>query len=752
MTELAPTAARSKGAALHAVLQQLASGVLPMFLLFLLLLVSLYLLGNTTEDLQALDRFYIALLLLNGVGLLFLSVLVIVNTLHLISQFRQRVAGSRLTVKLVVMLVVIALVPVGIVYFFSINFLRSGLDNWFNAEVEMSLDKATELSRHSLSLQLRTFQDATRNVADKISDVTPTEAVSIFSNSNDYGSLVQWTLLSSDGDVLASRTGELGDAALNRPSERLVAIAREQGEYTAIDSNDTGAFFARVLVPVLVSDLTIQNPVLQGLFPLSEDLGILVESIEESYQNYRKLVSLRDPLKFSYIATLSLVLLLSALMAMWFAFYSSRRLMLPVHHLIEGTRAIAKGDYSQRLPAAGRDELSFLLRSFNDMTTRISIARDIARVSQAQEKSQRAYLETVLARISTGVLTVGDNQLIRTLNESAGDILECDISALVDKDLAALGKQSELSRQFVEHISTYLDKGSHEWRDEFECFSHRGRKIIVCKYAHIVQQDNSNSGYVLVFEDITTMVSAQREAAWSEVARRLAHEIRNPLTPIQLSAERMQHKLLVPMRQVMGESEALILERSTTTIVKQVESMKSMVNAFADYATMPTAQFKPLAINAHIIEISELYRGMDSTLTINLNLNDSLPELMADPTRLRQLFHNLIKNAIEAKNQTSAAAITISTHLMSSQQGQYIKLTVSDQGPGFPSAMLDRLFEPYTTSKPRGSGLGLVIVKKIVEEHAGSISASNNPMGGARVNIHLPVVGAQSPLPPIKGH
>ena len=289
----------------HPLIQRLATAVWPMLVLFCMLLTSLYFLGNTAQNLETFGRFYIWLLALNALGVAFITVLIIINTLQLIRQFRQRVAGSRLTVKLTVMLVVIALVPVGIVYFFSINFLRSGIDSWFNVEIEQALDKAIELSRDSLGLQMRTYQQATRDVADQLADVSADEAVLVFSNAGH--SSTEWTLVTADGDVLASRAGDFGDVVSRLPGEAEIATMREVGIYSSVDVLDDSGYFMRVVLPVLASNPTVENPILQGLFPLAEEFGTLAESVEETYRDYRQLVFLREPLKVSYLLTLSLV-------------------------------------------------------------------------------------------------------------------------------------------------------------------------------------------------------------------------------------------------------------------------------------------------------------------------------------------------------------------------------------------------------------------------------------------------------------
>ncbi|MEM7293596.1 MAG: ATP-binding protein, partial [Pseudomonadota bacterium] len=727
----------------HPLITRLASGFLPMLVLFVLLLTSLYVLGNTAQNLEAFGKFYIWLLVLNGAGVMFISILIIINTLQLIRQFRRRVAGSRLTVKLVVMLVVIALVPVGIVYSFSINFLRSGIDSWFNVEIEEALDKAIELSRDSLGLQMRTLAQTTRSVAEQLADATPDEAIVVFSNVDDGDANIEWTLVSGAGEVLASRVGGFGDVLSHLPGEDLIVNVRETGQYLSVDNLDDTGYFARVLVPVLASDPTVENYILQGLFPLSEDIGTLAASVEETYQDYRQLVFLREPLKVSYVLTLSLVLMLSALMAVWFAFYSARRLMLPIHHLVEGTRAVAEGDYSTRLPNPGRDELGFLVRSFNDMTSRVARARDAAETSQMHAESQHAYLEAVLARISTGVITVDNNRIVRTANQAAASILDANLEAVSEDLFSASASDNELLFQFGAQIENFLNQGKDEWSGEFELFGASGRKVLVCRGAHIGEHDGIDSGYVVVFDDVTTMMNAQREAAWSEVARRLAHEIKNPLTPIQLSAERLRHKLLDKVAATMTSSDSEILDRSTHTIVQQVEAMKTMVKAFADYATTPATEFTRLSINELVQEIAELYYGLDASLGLDLDLDDSLPMVMADRSRLRQLLHNLLKNAIEAQADASSASVLLQTRTYTGRREQFAELVVQDAGPGLPDEILDKLFEPHVTSKPKGTGLGLAIVKKIVEEHRGTVIASNSAQSGARIRVRLPITSTK---------
>lgn len=372
------------------------------------------------------------------------------------------------------------------------------------------------------------------------------------------------------------------------------------------------------------------------------------------------------------------------------------------------------------------------------MTQRLSTAQTKSQSDQTLIENQRAYLSTVLEHISSGVIALDGDQIIRTVNITAGEILQIDAFSLQGKCLSDYSEDNPLIDQFNTVITPLLEQPKIEWQEEFEISGDQGkRKIINCRGAQLADQKASQPGWVLVFEDATGIVTAQREAAWGEVARRLAHEIKNPLTPIQLSAERLRHKLLDDL----PPEAAKILDRSTHTIVQQVEAMKAMVNAFAEYAATPVSTYKPLSINQVIREVADLYSGMKESIKITLYLDGQLPQVSADAARIRQLLHNVIKNALESrKSSGTGVTVTITTELMLGRnQMRQVLITIQDDGPGFPEDLMNKLFEPYVTSKSKGSGLGLAIVKKITEEHDGTIHVSNQD-GGAQLSIQIPCI------------
>jgi nitrogen fixation/metabolism regulation signal transduction histidine kinase len=465
--------------------------------------------------------------------------------------------------------------------------------------------------------------------------------------------------------------------------------------------------------------------------------------VQRSYTQYANLVQLRRPLKSTFVLILTFVVLMSLIAAVYGAFFAAQRLVQPVQDLIAGTRAVAKGNYDTKLPLPGRDELGFLVTSFNDMTKRLGRAREETRRSQQAVEAERAGLAVILARLSTGVVSLEADLTVRTANQAASAILGVDLEAAVGKRFDESISDTTLFTQFLAALKSHLGAEDLDWRSQVELFSDSGKRVLMCACTALPNDLGGAPGVVLVFDDITTLLQAQRDAAWGEVARRLAHEIKNPLTPIQLSAERMRRKFLGSM----NEQDAQILERATHTIIAQVDAMKQMVNAFSEYARAPDMHFSRFDLNQLITEVVDLYRVQDSSADLKLLLDPLLPAISADRMRIRQILNNLVTNSLEALEGRPGACIEIETRVAEDgpRHQASVAIVVADNGPGFQRDLIGTVFDPYVTSKPKGTGLGLAIVKKIVEEHGGRIEADNQRTGGARVRILLPLSdGARS--------
>ncbi len=714
---------------------RLSTGITPIIALVVLLLISLTLMSNATEGSAQFDQMYSLLLVINAVGLLLLCALIIWNLVRLVQQVRARRAGARLTSKLVLVFAILAFTPVVVVYNFSLKFLNQGIDSWFDVRIEQALNDAIELGRTALEVNMREQLKRTRLFADELNDFNSSQLSNSLDDIRRLSGARELSLFDSNGKVFASSNEDPTVLVPNRPSDTILLQVRTSQNYIGLDPISDQGLYIRVVVN-LPGATGNQPQVLQALYPFTDKMSVLANSVESAYGRYQELAYLRKPLKISFTLTLSLVLLLTLLSALWAAFYSARRVVAPLRNLAEGTRAVASGDLETRLAPSSGDEIGFLLESFNDMTQHLKRARDQASASRSEVESQHSFLEAVLARLSTGVITLDADYRVYTCNAAAEAILEIRAAEILNRHPDALSDVKPALEQFslgVREVMAGRDRSA-----EILMESTQGSKILTLTGTPL----SSPQGYLLVFDDITALVDAQREVARSEVARRLAHEIKNPLTPIQLSAERLRYKY---MDQMQGKDRET-LDRLTRTIVQQVEAMKGMVNAFSDYARTPVMQVESLSLNNLIGDVAELYRNEQQHLDVQLELDEALPHIQADPNRLRQILHNLIKNAFEASDDHAVrirTRFTAAAGTGSSGQDPAIKLPVElevrDHGPGFPADFLARAFDPYVTTKTRGSGLGLAIVKKIIDEHGGNIWVKNMKKGGSCFTIQLPV-------------
>ena len=701
-----------------------------------LALSALFLLTQTVQKSDDFDRLQDVILAINIAGGILLLALLVGNLTRLLRDYRGDVPGAKLKARMVGMFVGLAVLPLLVVFYFSMQFINRGIDSWFNVQVEEGLENALTLSRAALESQKRQNLFATQQVAQRLALVNDRQVVFELSVLRRESGASEMTLYGQNNTVLATSAEEAMTSLPDPLSEEVVLQMQQDRPFVSLESLENGNVEVRTAVVFTTRGSPSQQArVIQAKFPVAERLGRMINSVERSYQEYQELVFFREDLKALLSLTLAFVLLLSLLAAIYGAFVLSRRLVAPIQDLVAGTRAVAMGNFDTRLPTPSRDEIGFLISSFNDMTQRLATARREASLSQALVEAERTNLEVILARLSTGVLALESDLSIRTANQASSSILGVDLGARSGEALKEVAKENSLLGQFVDVACMHLDANETEWREQIVLRGEVGRRVLTCACTTLPGDENRAAGYVIVFDDITALLQAQRDAAWGEVARRLAHEIKNPLTPIQLSAERMRRKYL----HTMPEEDAQVLDRATHTIVQQVEAMKEMVNAFSDYARAPDMDINLFDLDKLVHEVVDLYRAQKSGIELVLISDPKMPLIEADLGRVRQIIHNLIRNATEALEGSNEGRIDVHVSAAEFDEVEVIQIKVEDNGPGFQLDTVSQIFDPYVTTKPKGTGLGLAIVKKLVEEHLGSIRAGNRSEGGAMISSRLPI-------------
>ena len=663
------------------------------------------------------------------------AVLLARKIMQLVRDYRAGVPGSRLTARTVFVFGLLVILPLLAVYLFSLEFLDRGIDSWFRTEVRTGLNDAVDLSRAALELRMREHAERTQELARRLVPLTDLQTIMVIDQDRRSGGAREIVLYGEHERILAV-SSSAAEAMPSRPPEDLLRQVNEGRTYMILEPQGDNDYVIRTAARVDELRGRRDSRYVMAVYPVPRQLAALGDAVQKSISLYGNLAAQREPLKASFRVTLTLVLLVTMLAAIYGAIFSAQILFKPVQDLMEGTRAVAKGDFAMRLPLSSRDEMGFLVQSFNEMTKRLRRAREETSQSQLAVERERERLAVILARLSSGVIVLDHDRTMRIVNEAAGSILGLDAAARLGKPLAELGANSGTAQLLLE-VDARIGAGREEWREQFDFATDAGRRSLMCACLPLPSV-GEDRGYVIVFDDITTLLRAQRDAAWGEVARRLAHEIKNPLTPIQLSAERMRRRFLP----TMNSQDADIVDRATNTIVQQVELMKAMVNAFSEYARAPEMNISRFNVNGLVAEVTDLYRSQDTRVDFQLTLDNRLDALEADRGRIRQILNNLLTNAIEALDGVTQPRVEITTRFQpvgAETPSDSLSLAVADNGAGFQRELLDRIFEPYVTSKPRGTGLGLAIVKKIVEEHGGRIEAENRAEGGARVRVTLPI-------------
>jgi nitrogen fixation/metabolism regulation signal transduction histidine kinase len=682
--------------------------------------ILLFLLAAASGNTALFSRHYALLLGLNAALAAALLVLIGYQLWVLTAKLRARVFGSRLTLRFLLMFLPMVIVPGGLVYVVSLQFLAKSIESWFDVRVDNALEGGLNLGRTALDLHLSELHDKARRMALELSDRTPAQQVVLLNRLREQAGVDDALLLSSGGGVIASASKGVGKLLPDLPNTIIQRQARQGRGYAALESAPDKGLSLRVLVPVAALSIAEDERLLQLLQPVPPTLARDAEAVQEVYRDYKELSLSRQGLKEIYILTLTLTLLLTLFSATALAFLLSSRLSEPLALLAAGTQAVARGDYSGRAQVTSSDELGILTQSFNSMTEQLDDARSVAESHRAELETAKAYLENILANLSAGVLVFDEQLRLGTVNHGAGAILQETFEGLKGSALSDWPRLQPLARTIVQGFRQH---DTDTWQQQMEL----AERTLLVRGSTLPRA--SGGGYVVVFDDVTKLVQAQRASAWGEVARRLAHEIKNPLTPIQLSAERLQAKLA----NKLASEDAATLNRAAETIINQVTAMKGMVDDFAEYARTPAPNLQPLDLNALVREVLGLYEHAGAL--VQPTLQAGLPRVTGDPTQLRQVMHNLLQNAQDALAGSAGPRIEVETE----RAGNFACLRISDNGCGFPEAIMTRVFEPYVTTKLRGTGLGLAIVKKIIDEHNGAVRVENLPGRGASVSIMLPL-------------
>jgi nitrogen fixation/metabolism regulation signal transduction histidine kinase len=755
--------------------------------------ILLFLLATASDNTGFFDRYYSWLLGLNAAVAVSLLVMVGVSLARLYARYKAGKFGSRLMARLVLLFAGIGILPGLVIFLVSVQFVSHSIESWFNVRIEAALESGLNLGRAGLDEALAELNTSGRRAVQELAGQPPTAAKATLERLLQQQSGMQ-------NVMIVSAAGHLIDSASSTPSVHLAAdlptaamlaqartgtgyALAEGGSDEHSDGKESGGGGPALEAALTPLDASISLR-LRVLLPIPAEPGILAggaaagagpphflqllqtvpvglasnaEVLRTAYSEYKERFVARVGLRKMYIETLTLTLLLAIFGAIASAFVIAGNLAQPLLVLAEGTRAVAEGDLSPRPIVSTNDELGTLTQSFNAMTRQLFEARSSVERNRSALQNAKAHLESVLGNMSAGVMVLdGDFRLV-TCNASVERIMAHVGASMEGRPLAEIDGMQEFGLAVVSAFSAQSAQSASgrnaqrlHWQRQIEIprrtSSADDHDITLLVRGSRLPLD-SGSGYIVVFDDISDVISAQRSIAWGEVARRLAHEIKNPLTPIQLSAERMQMKL----EDKLGGTDLELLNRSTTTIVNQVAAMKRMVDDFRDYARTPPAVLQPLSLNALVEEILHLYLGGDDGDIIHPQLAATLPAVMGDATQLRQVIHNLLQNAQDALAESQAAAgaagphpridvVTEAIHYRAADGAVNVavRLAISDNGPGFTPKILSRAFEPYVTSKARGTGLGLAMVKKIVDEHGGRIDIHNQSDGkGASVVILL---------------
>ena len=719
-------------------------------------LVLTFVLALTTDTRVFYERNFVWLFWVNVTVAALLALVVLLAAVRLLVRLKRGKFGSKLLFKLAGIFALVGVVPGVLIYTVSYQFVTRSIEAWFDTKVEGALDAGLNLGRSTLDALVVDLGDRTRAAADRMAETRLQPDTLQLERLREQLGAEQVALLNASGQSLVAAGGSAGAAiAPERPSAqqlRQARLLRAAAQLEGLDDEPTpgaaprGRVRALALIPNNDITLAGEDRFLLVVQPVPAALATNALAVQSAYREYQQRALSRDGLRKMYVGTLTLALILAVFGAVLLAGLLGTQLARPLLLLAEGVRQVAQGDLTAKPVSTAGDELGGLTRSFADMTEQLGQAREQVQRGVAQLESARTHLQTILDSLTAGVVVFDRERHIERVNPGATRILKLPLSAHVGQRLDQVPGLEAFAQgvwqRFELHRSSPEAGERDHWQDSFDLqptVADRDTLTLLVRGAVL-----PNDARLMVFDDITDVVSAQRSAAWAEVARRLAHEIKNPLTPIQLSAERLQHKLESKLE---GTDQAMLV-RSVGTIVAQVQAMKQLVNEFRDYARLPAATLGPLDLNQLVGEVLALYGAQAEQGRLTAQCAAGLPAILGDTTQLRQVVHNLVQNALDAVDERADGHVDVITEAVRNDNGDVraVRLKVLDNGPGFNDKVLKRAFEPYVTTKSKGTGLGLAVVKKIADEHGARVRIGNRTDEVAGLGETAQPAGAQVSL------